>query len=159
MNARLLIAATALVAAPLGAQSTDPTGFASGAEVHAQVVALGASMKPGQGFAYKALLKDGAEVAGLEYWRKPGKPAVHPSQSEYAIVIEGRGTLVTGGHMLDAVVTRPGLTEGSRIEGGTTRRLGPGDVILVPKGVPHWFGIDGHLVLLGIKMPGEPVGE
>ena len=70
-------------------------------------------------------------------------------------MLEGSGTLISGGTMADAEVKRPNLTEGSRIEGGETRPLGPGDVILIPAGAPHWFGITGErLVLLGIKLPG-----
>jgi len=82
---------------------------------------------------------------------------VHPAEAEYAIVMEGAGTLVSGGTLADPETRNPGLVEGSRIEGGATRTLGPGDVILVPAGVPHWFGITGErLVLLGIKLPGKP---
>ncbi|MEN2790396.1 hypothetical protein ABC974_12225 [Sphingomonas oligophenolica] len=45
------------------------------------------------------------------------------------------------------------MIEGSRIEGGTTRSLHPGDVFPVPAGTPHWFGITGErLVLLGTKI-------
>ena len=54
----------------------------------------------------------------------------------------------------DAEARRADLVEGSRIENGKSRTLGPGDVILIPAGVPHWFGITGErLVLLGIKLP------
>jgi len=152
------ICATALLlAAPglAGAQAADPTGFASGAEVQAQVRDMLAAMKPDQGFMWRPLVRDGATVAAIEIWKKPGRPAVHPDQAEYAIVLEGAGTLVSGGTLVDPKVKNPTLTDGDRIEGGTTRTLGPGDAILVPAGVPHWFGITGErLVLLGVKLPG-----
>lgn len=147
---RLMLSALLLLAAPVAAQ-TVPADVASGADVRAKVAEMGATMKGG--FAYQPLVKDGETVAALEYWKAPGKPAVHPDEAEYAIVIEGAGTLVSGGTMADAKETRPGLVEGSRIEGGTTRKLAAGDVILVPAGVPHWFGIDGKLALLGMKLP------
>lgn len=143
-------AALLLFAAPAAAQSV-PADVAAGADIRAKVAEMGATMKGG--FAYQPLVRDGETVAALEYWKAPGKPAVHPDEAEYAIVIDGAGTLVSGGTMADAKETRPGLVEGSRIDGGITRRLGPGDVILVPAGVPHWFGIDGRLVLLGMKLP------
>ena len=142
-------------AAPLPAtlSPADPTSFAAAADVSAQVEAMGRAMKPDQGFAWQPLLRDGAQVAASEIWRKPGRPAVHPEEAEYATVIAGAGTLVSGGTLADATVVRPGLTEGSRIVGGTTRRLAPGDVFLIPAGVPHWFGITGaRLVLLGTKL-------
>ncbi len=136
-------------------QAAEPSGFASGADVQAQLREMLAAMKPDQGFMWRPLVRDGATVAAIEIWKKPGRPAVHPAEAEYAIVLEGSGTLVSGGSMADPTVRNANLVEGSRIEGGATRPLGPGDVILVPAGVPHWFGITGdRLVLLGIKLPG-----
>jgi mannose-6-phosphate isomerase-like protein (cupin superfamily) len=133
---------------------SDPTGFASSADVQAQVKQMRKAIKPGQGFLWQPLVRGGDEVAALEYWTKPAKPAVHPKQAEYVIVIAGSGTMVSGGRMLDPTTTNPDLIEGSRIEGGTTRKLHSGDVFLIPAGTPHWFGIDGdRLVLLGTKIP------
>ncbi|MEJ8629985.1 cupin domain-containing protein [Sphingomonas sp. I4] len=84
---------------------------------------------------------------------KPGRPAVHPAEAEYAVVLEGAGTLVSGGILIAPVTRRADLVEGDRIEGGTTRPLRPGDVLLLPAGVPHEFGITGdRLVLLGTKL-------
>jgi mannose-6-phosphate isomerase-like protein (cupin superfamily) len=137
------------------AQAAEPSGFASGADVQAQVRDMLAAMKPEQGFMWRPLVRDGATVAAIEIWKKPGRPAVHPAEAEYAIVLEGSGTLVSGGTMTDSKVTNAHLIEGNQIEGGATRTLGPGDVILIPAGVPHWFGITGdRLILLGIKLPG-----
>ena len=136
-------------------QDVDPSGFASGARVQAQLREMLAEMKPDQGFMWRPLVREGATVAAIEIWKKPGRPAVHPAEAEYAIVLEGSGTLVSGGVMSDPTPKNPNLVEGSQIEGGTTRTLGPGDVILIPAGVPHWFGIAGdRLILLGIKLPG-----
>jgi len=151
-----ICATSLLLAVSAGAASAaEPSGFASGADVQAQLRQMLAEMKPDQGFMWRPLVRDGATVAAIEIWKKPGRPAVHPTEAEYAIVLEGSGTLISGGTMADAEVKRPNLTEGSRIEGGETRPLGPGDVILIPAGAPHWFGITGErLVLLGIKLPG-----
>jgi len=152
----LKAAALALVAAsvPATAQTADPTSFATGPDVTAQVAAMAKAMKPGQGFAWQPLVRDGRTVAALEYWKAPGRPAVHPAEAEYAIVIAGKGTLLSGGTLVAPRPVKPELTEGDRIVGGTTRSLAPGDVLLIPAGVPHWFGITGdRLVLLGMKLP------
>ena len=152
-----LFALAAMSASPVVAQAADPTGFAAGADVTAQVAAMGKAMKPGQGFAWQPLVRDGQTVAALEYWKAPGRPAVHPDQAEYAIVVAGAGVLISGGTLAAPTRVKPDLTEGDRIVGGTTRTLGPGDVLLVPAGVPHWFGITGErLVLLGMKLPASP---
>ena len=149
--------AIALACAMPAAAQTGPIDYASAADVTAQIAAMERDMKPGQGFAWRPLVRDGGRVAAIEIWKRPGKPAVHPDQAEYAIVLEGAGTLEIGGNLADAVTTRADLVEGSRIVGGTTRRLAKGDVMLIPAGVPHGFGITGkRLVLLGIKLPGKP---
>jgi len=150
---KLLVLAALLLPSAALAQTTDPTGFAASAAVQAQVEAMRQEMKPDQGFMWRPLVRGGDAVAALEYWRKPGKPAVHPAQAEYVVVIAGEGTMVTGGQLVDSATTNPTLIEGSRIEGGTTRTLHPGDVFLIPAGTPHWFGITGdRLVLLGTKI-------
>ena len=155
---KLLLSALVLLSSAAVAQSPgDPTGYASAADVKAQVEAMRRAMKPGQGFMWKPLVRGGDAVAALEYWKTPGKPAVHPDQAEYVIVIAGGGPMVSGGRLVAPVTTNPTLIEGSRIEGGTTRALHPGDVFLIPAGTPHWFGITGdRLVLLGTKIAQPP---
>jgi mannose-6-phosphate isomerase-like protein (cupin superfamily) len=138
-----------------GAQPTvDPTAYASSTDIAAQVRAMDQAMAPGQGFAWQPLLRDGARVAAIEIWKRPGRPAVHPTDAEYAVVIDGEGTLISGGSLANPSTTRADLVEGDRIIGGTTRHLKAGDTMLIPAGVPHWFGISGkRLVLLGTKLP------
>ena len=150
----LLAAAVALAAtSSLPAQTAgDPTSFAGSAEVRARIVALEKTMKPGQGFAMAPLVQADGTSASLEYWKAPGKPAVHPDEAEYATVMAGSGTLVSGGTLVAPKLRFPGLVEGDRIEGGTTRKLAVGDVFLIPAGTPHWFGTDGKLVMLGTKI-------
>ncbi len=150
-SSMLMLVAALLVTSPASAQ-TMPADAASATEIRTKVAAMAARMGRST-FAYEPLVKDGETIAALEYWKAPGRPAVHPDEAEYVLVIDGAGTLVSGGTMIDPKETRPGLVEGSRINGGTTRKLAPGDVILVPAGVPHWFGINGKLVLLGMKLP------
>ncbi|MEH3121366.1 MAG: cupin domain-containing protein [Sphingomonas phyllosphaerae] len=150
-----LVAATlpTYAAGQVAASTPADRDFASASEVRAQAAAMLAEMKPEQGFAWRPLVKDSAHVVAVEIWKKPGRPAVHPAEAEYAIVLEGAGTLVSGGTLVAPATRREGLVEGERIEGGTTRPLRAGDVLLIPAGVPHWFGITGErLVLLGTKL-------
>ena len=153
----MLLPAIALAsAAPVAGQTAavDPTAFATAADVKATIAAMTRDMKPDQHFAWRPLLRDGKMVAAIEIWTAPGRPAVHPTDGEYTIVLEGAGTLVSGGRLTDPTATHPDLIEGDRIEGGTSRPIRPGDAMLIPAGTPHWFGVDGgRLVLLGIKLP------
>lgn len=146
------------IAAMAQADAEKPAGSStdvvSDAAVRAQIAAMLAEMKPDQGFAWRPLVRDGSRVAAIEVWKKPGRPAVHPAEAEYAIVLEGAGTLLSGGTLIAPVTRREGLVDGDRIEGGTSRALRAGDVLLIPAGVPHWFGVSGdRLVLLGMKLP------
>ncbi|GAA0311315.1 hypothetical protein GCM10009087_21770 [Sphingomonas oligophenolica] len=153
LSAALLLSSAAAAQTAGAPALPDPTGYASAAEIKAQVEAMRQALKPGQGFMWRPLVRGGDAVAALEYWTRPGKPAAHPGQAEYVMVVAGEGTMVSGGRLVDPATTNPTLIEGSRIEGGTTRSLHPGDVFLVPAGTPHWFGISGErLVLLGTKI-------
>lgn len=146
--------AAAMAQTEVGKRADAATQFASGTAVHEQIASMLAEMKPEQGFAWRPLVQDGSRVAAIEVWKKPGRPALHPTEAEYAIVLEGTGTLLSGGKLIAPVTRKEGLVEGDRIEGGTMRSLQAGDVLLVPAGVPHWFGVKGdRLVLLGTKMP------
>lgn len=70
---------------------------------------------------------------------KPGMAEIHDLDTDIVYVLEGTATLVTGGQALNTAVVAPHERRGSAIEGGETHRLVPGDVIIIPNGVPHWF--------------------
>jgi mannose-6-phosphate isomerase-like protein (cupin superfamily) len=61
--------------------------------------------------------------------------------TEVYYILEGSGTLVTGGTIPDAKPMRPNSTtlQGSHIEGGSSRHVAKGDIIIIPGRVPHWF--------------------
>lgn len=69
----------------------------------------------------------------------PGMAEVHEKDTDILYVLEGSATLVTGGKLVDGKVTATDEIRGARIEGGETRQLVPGDVLVVPAGTPHWF--------------------
>jgi mannose-6-phosphate isomerase-like protein (cupin superfamily) len=65
--------------------------------------------------------------------------------TEIYYMLEGTGTLVTGGTIVDEQSSgvspntkRPNFT-GSKIEGGTSRRVVAGDIIIIPANLPHWW--------------------
>jgi len=70
---------------------------------------------------------------------KPGLAEVHTLDTDIIYVMEGRATFVTGGTAVEPKEIAPNEIRGSRIEGGDTRQLSKGEVIVVPAGVPHWF--------------------
>jgi glc operon protein GlcG len=70
---------------------------------------------------------------------KPGQAEIHTLDTDIIYVMEGTATFVTGGTAVDAKETAPNEIRGSRIEGGETRQLSQGEVIIVPNNTPHWF--------------------
>jgi mannose-6-phosphate isomerase-like protein (cupin superfamily) len=61
-------------------------------------------------------------------------------------ILDGAGTLVTGGKIVDPVERTAAVkvighvsVTGPRIEGGVSRRVSKGDVIVIPGGTPHWW--------------------
>ena len=70
---------------------------------------------------------------------KPGQAEIHTLDTDIIYVMEGTATFVTGGTAVDAKEIAPNEIRGSRIEGGETRQLSQGEVIIVPNNTPHWF--------------------
>ncbi len=69
----------------------------------------------------------------------PGIAEVHTRDTDIAYVLEGSATLITGGRAVDLQPVAPEELRGRAIEGGETRELVKGDVVVIPNGVPHWF--------------------
>ncbi|HLJ45745.1 MAG TPA: cupin domain-containing protein [Bryobacteraceae bacterium] len=73
----------------------------------------------------------------------------HSQITEVYHVIEGNATLVTGGSIENPrespaesqvvkVLNGPS-TGGVSLDGGVSRKIGPGDVVVIPPNTPHWF--------------------
>lgn len=69
----------------------------------------------------------------------PGMAEIHEYDTDIVYVLEGSATLVTGGQAIDAKTTAPEEVRGASIQGGESRELAPGDVVVIPNGVPHLF--------------------
>jgi mannose-6-phosphate isomerase-like protein (cupin superfamily) len=78
-----------------------------------------------------------------------GGAASHDKVSEVYQVLEGSATLVTGGTIINpqrrtstqeevTQINGPGVS-GTSIEGGVSRRITKGDMVIIPAGTPHWF--------------------
>lgn len=96
----------------------------------------------------------------------PGVAAVHFKVSEIYHVTDGAATLVTGGTMVNAKARPPDAlsvrledgpgASGTAIQGGETRRIKAGDVVVIPAGVPHWFSkIEGSITYVVVRVDPE----
>ena len=83
----------------------------------------------------------------------PGMAEIHELDTDILYVREGKATFVTGGRMIEPREIAPHEIRGSAIADGTTREIGPGDVVTVPHGTPHWFqAVRGPLVYYVVKV-------
>jgi uncharacterized protein GlcG (DUF336 family)/mannose-6-phosphate isomerase-like protein (cupin superfamily) len=84
---------------------------------------------------------------------KPGLAEIHTGDTDIIYVMDGKATFVTGGTVADAKEVAPDELRGSRIEGGITRQLSKGQVIIVPNNTPHWFKeVNGEFLYYTIKV-------
>jgi mannose-6-phosphate isomerase-like protein (cupin superfamily) len=91
----------------------------------------------------------------------------HNQVTEVYYIVSGSGTLVTGGTMANPRPEAPegntvkvlvGPTMGGRFQNGQSRTVGPGDVIIIPSGVPHGFSaIEDHVDYLAVRVDADHV--
>ena len=86
----------------------------------------------------------------------------HSEITEVYYIVSGGATLVTGGRLINPTLNTslpktafpgggrfPTPTYGGRFEGGLSRKVGPGDVIVVPPGTVHqWASVDAAQMLV-----------
>jgi len=107
-------------------------------------------------FSTGAVLLDAGERSYMVHTSrrdKPGLAEIHTLDSDIIYVLQGTATFVTGGTAMDAKEIAPNEIRGSRIEGGITRQLSKGEVIIVPNNTPHWFKeVNGEFLYYTIKV-------
>jgi mannose-6-phosphate isomerase-like protein (cupin superfamily) len=81
--------------------------------------------------------------------------SVHETEAELFYVIDGSGTLVTGGKLMEEKRTNAENLTGAGIQGGVSKRVTKGDWILIPAGVPHQYPAveSGGLTLMSLHLP------
>ncbi len=74
---------------------------------------------------------------------------VHPSTTDLWVVLEGSGTLTTGG-----------IVENGRFVGGESHSIKTGDVAYIPAGLPHGVsGVNGHIAWLNVRWDTDWLSE
>ena len=127
--------------------------FASSDEVVAMMAKAKAERKPDQAVFSQPIVLLGAYRANLEYRVLPAPPITHEKDIEIFYVVDGAGTIVTGGTLKDERRANAENVGGSAIEGGTPQHLAKGDFFIVPSNTPHWFNqIDGTLVVMSLHV-------
>ena len=68
-----------------------------------------------------------------------GQVEVHKRDADIIYMLEGSTTFITSGTVISAKTTAPDEIRSANVQGGETHMLTKGDVMIVPKGTPHWF--------------------
>lgn len=80
---------------------------------------------------------------------KPNGAIAHPGNTELHYIIEGSGTVVTGGK-----IVRPqgAPASAATIEGGESHKVTKGDIIIVPAGSAHMYSeVNGEITYLEVR--------
>jgi mannose-6-phosphate isomerase-like protein (cupin superfamily) len=147
-----------VVSAIAGSAQTPPAPklFAGAGDVTSMIAKAKAERKPDQANFIQPIVRLAPYNANLEYrvGSVEAPASVHETEAEMFYVIEGTGTMVTGGKLVDEKRTNAANLSGTKIEGGESRKLAKGDFLIVPAGTPHWItGIDGALALMTLHLP------
>jgi mannose-6-phosphate isomerase-like protein (cupin superfamily) len=134
------LAALAALAAPRFAAAEDVTFFDS-KQVGDSFAKAGTLFKMGN---YRIIT--GHRV-------QPGEVEVHALDTDFIYVVQGTATFVTGGTPVEPRTSAPNEIRAKASTGGKAYQLTKGDVIIVPKGTPHWFEkVSGTIDYLTIKV-------
>ena len=132
--------------------------FASAADVQALLAKARAERKEGQALVAEHILSLAPYTVNLEYRPIEAPAAVHEKEAEMVYVIDGDGTLTTGGTVVGEKRTNATNLSGTAIDGGTMRTIAKGDFAIIPEDTPHQFKpANGVLVLMTMHVP-RPVG-
>ncbi len=147
---------TAALTAPAAAQNMASIKMiASSAEVQQLIAKAKADRKADAPITVEPILSLAPYRANLEYRPIAGPAALHDTDNELMVVIEGSGTITLGGQMVNPTRPNPTNQTAAAISGGTDTEIAKGDFVLVPHGTPHQISAikDGPLVLMTLHLP------
>src|SRR5215471_12710214 len=119
--------------------TVQKTAAAPASDQQIRVVSINGEYNVGVGVVHRAKT-EGRDIGfGIE----------HSQITEVYRVISGEGTFVTDGtieNMKETPGDSPVVTTlngpssgGGKVIGGRSRKIGPGDVVIIPPNTPHWF--------------------
>ncbi len=95
-----------------------------------------------------------ASVAMLHRSKPEVSALIHDYVTETYYIISGSGTIVTGGSLgtpkpTDLTRVNAGMSQTGTRMGGESKKVKPGDIIIIPAGLPHSFSeLDGPISYL-----------
>ncbi len=141
MKLRLMI--TPLLFAGFAALAADPPGFQhwTSAELKAFSKSLAPKIDKNK-VATQQLGGFGNYSFMIAHREGPGEAEYHETQADIFVVESGEATLVVGGNLVDGKTTAPHEMRAPSINGGSDKKLGPGDVVTIPAKTAHQVKLD-----------------
>lgn len=139
-----LAPSVAVAQGPAAPPPGSPATFKSAADL-ADVLAK-AKVNPGGMSSSNVTINDEYRVSIVKRDKAAGALA-HPGNTELLYIVEGEGTMITGGTLIAAANGKP-----ASIAAGVSQRFVKGDVFIVPAGSPHWFAaVDKPVTYLEVR--------
>ncbi|SRR5579871_1402569 len=150
----LLAPPAAPQAAAASSEASSQKTFTTAAEVQALLAKAKGERKEGQVMVAEHILSLAPYNVNLEYRPVDGAAAVHEKEAELVYIIDGSGTLITGGKVVGEKRTNATNLSGTGIDGGAAQAVSKGDFAIIPEGTPHQFKpANGPLVLMTMHVP------
>ncbi len=155
----LALAATLFSTAAFGptavfGQSAAMKTFAAAADIPALIAKAKAERKGDQPLVIVPMASVAPYSVSLEYRPGTSPAAVHEKDAEMMVVLEGSGTIVTGGKLVDEKRTNAANLNGSSIADGKPQAVTKGDLLIVPENTPHQvIPSGGPIVLMTMHVP------
>ena len=151
-----------LIASSAKTQAQAPTAATDITAAQIQAFIKGAPQDRNSDRPMRVVDAGGYRVGIFGVFRPKGTPpnaTMHQTNvAEVYYVLEGAGMLVTGGTLKKPATPRASNlgnwtdVAGDGIDGGVSRRVAKGDVIIIPGGVPHgWASQEGDVTYLIVR--------
>jgi mannose-6-phosphate isomerase-like protein (cupin superfamily) len=139
----------------------EPRIFTSAKEIEERLVKADASVQAGKVYDGGPLLMQGPHRIQMEWRNAPQlNTNLHETDAELFVVIEGSGTMMLGGTLINPRRTPGNAWEGptqvaTGATGGVAYKISKGDMIMIPENTAHTVSeVNGRLVLWALHLPG-----
>ena len=165
MRAHILaVAAATVFVSPAFAQSAPAPSaappammkvFTAGADIPALIAKAKADRKGEAPLVIEPILSLAPYGVSLEYRPLAAPASLHEKDAEIMYVLEGTGTIVTGGKLVDEKRSNAANLNGTSIADGKSQTVVKGDVLIVPENTPHQVlpGGGAPIVLMTLHVP------
>ena len=79
----------------------------------------------------------GGQTVRRTSFGKSGEAEIHGKFTDVFCILNGEAEFLVGGEIVEARTTNPGEVRGPSIKGGASKKVGAGDVVVIPPGTAH----------------------